>query len=189
MLSSTVRRGMAGSVLAAGLVVLAVVVGEAWRKRRRRRKAWQKASSSDHQAVNEAFLFDQPDSEFERLVLTCTNTIRRQGEIDRRPGATTDRGATGLRSAQRAPTPMEADMSRPRTRRQMAEDLSRPKAQGGAGRRRTGMLVAAGPGVYAAFNSSINGPATALQTADRDQRPSVTACPGWPNPVPVPPAP
>ena len=34
VLSSTLRRGMAGSVLAAGLVVLAVLASEAWRNRR-----------------------------------------------------------------------------------------------------------------------------------------------------------
>ncbi len=68
VLSSTLRRGMAGSVLAAGLVVLAVVLAEAWRKRRSR-KALAKASSSDHQTVDEAFLFDRTDSEFDRLVL------------------------------------------------------------------------------------------------------------------------
>jgi len=68
VLSSTLRRGMAGSVLAAGLVVLAVLVAEAWRNRRSRR-ARSRASSAEHEMVDDVFLFDRTDTDFDRLVL------------------------------------------------------------------------------------------------------------------------
>lgn len=69
VLSSTLRRGMAGSVLAAGLVVLAVLTADTWRKRRTRSASSKASPEHELDDVDAVYLFDPTASDFDRLVL------------------------------------------------------------------------------------------------------------------------